>query len=358
VRLQRRSRVHSYLTQFAAGLGTFAVAGVFVFVIARPAGDREAGAAAEPPPLAMEITPAASEIPAAEIPPPAVEVVRPAPLITWAPAPSIASTAPPPEIAAHAAIVLDEASAAVLYEKEAHARLAPASLTKIMTALVALERTAPDEIVEVHVDGAGMRRSTVMGLLPGERLTMQALLYGLMLPSGNDAALAIAEHMAGSTQAFAELMNQRAAELGLQDTRFANPHGLDSAGHYTSAYDLALLTRAAMQRQDFRELVDTRAIAVTGALNTYHLGTLNPLYGRIAGVDGVKTGYTRRAQQTIVGSVTRDGHRVFVVLLRSPDRTGDALALFGWSFGAWSWPASPAVVAPDVENVDAENAGA
>ncbi len=244
-------------------------------------------------------------------------------------------------------MILDEASASVLYQKDPHARLSPASLTKIMTALLALEHGDVDATVDVSVDSRTMRGSTVMGLVPGERLTMQGLLYGLMLPSGNDAALAIAQAVSGSTPDFVDLMNRRAAELGMEDTHFANPHGLDASGHYTSAYDLALLTRTAMQRKDFRDIANTQAITVQGAINTYHLGTLNPLYGRIAGVDGVKTGYTRTAQQTIVGSVVRDGHRVYIVLLRSTDRTGDSLALLRWAFASWSWPATPGVVASD-----------
>ena len=185
--------------------------------------------------------------------------------------------------------------------------------------------------------------STVMGLVPGERLTLQGLLYGLMLPSGNDAALAIAQHVGGTTDNFVEMMNKRAAELGLEDTHFANPHGLDASGHYTSAYDLALITRAAMQRQDFRDIANTQYITVVGALKTYQMGTLNPLYGRIPGVDGVKTGYTRSAQETFVGSVTRDGHRVYVVLLRSTSRVNDGLALLRWAFASWSWPSAPSV---------------
>ena len=107
----------------------------------------------------------------------------------------------------------------------------------------------------------------------------------------SDAALAIAKHISGSTDAFVALMNQRAAEAGLVNTHFANPHGLDATGHYTSAYDLAVLTRLAMQRQDFRTIVNTKYRVVTGSMATYDLGTLNPLYGRLAGVDGVKTGF-------------------------------------------------------------------
>ncbi|MFA7248319.1 MAG: serine hydrolase [Dehalococcoidia bacterium] len=276
------------------------------------------------------------------VPAPAVLVPAPAPvparMIAWGPAPSLVPEAPPaPAIASDSAIVIDETSGVVLYEKDAHIRLPEASLTKIMTALLALERAHLEDQVEVTVDSRRMRGSTVMGLVPGERLTLEGLLYGLMLPSGNDAALAIAEHVSGSTDAFVALMNQRAAELGLVDTHFANPHGLDATSHYSSAFDLAVLTRVAMQRQDFREIVSTRYRVVTGALATYDLGTLNPLYSRLPGVDGVKTGYTRTARQTLVGSVTRDGHRVLVVVLRSPDRASDGAALFRWAFDTHTW---------------------
>jgi D-alanyl-D-alanine carboxypeptidase len=257
----------------------------------------------------------------------------------------VAGAASAPAISGDAAIVIDEASGVTMFEKDPHTRMPPASLTKIMSALVALERGHLDDRVEVTIDSRRMRGSTVMGLVPGERLSLEDLLYGLMLPSGNDAALAIAEHIAGDTDAFVALMNQRAAELGMINTHFANPHGLDNPTHYTSAYDLAVLTRVAMQRQDFRTIANTKHRVVTGLLSTYELGTLNPLYGRLAGVDGVKTGYTRTARQTLVGSVTRDGHRVLVVVLRSPDRAYDGTTLLRWAFEAYTWGTSPSTVA-------------
>lgn len=279
---------------------------------------------------------------------PAPAVVVSARLVPWGPTPNrLAASAPAPAIGGTAAIVLDEASGVVLYEKDAHARLPEASLTKIMTALLAIEHGNLDEQVDVQVDSRIMRGSTVMGLVPGERLTVDDLLYGLLLPSGNDAALAIAQHVSGSTEAFVALMNKRAGELGLVDTHFANPHGLDASGHYSSAYDLAVLTRTAMQLPEFRTIVNTRYRVVRGTLSTYQLGTLNPLYGRLAGVDGVKTGYTRTARQTLVGSVMRDGHRVYAVVMRSEDRASDGVALFNWTFDSYTW-AGPTTVASDI----------
>lgn len=293
-------------------------------------------------PAAMVAAHAIEALDAAD--PPAVPA--PAKLIAWGPAPTLVLGAvAAPTIAGEAGIVIDEASGITLYEKDAHTRLPQASLTKIMTALVALERGRASDVVEVNIDSRTMRGSTVMGLVPGEKLTLEDLLYGLMLPSGNDAALAIAEHISGSTQAFVTVMNQRAAELGLINTHFGNPHGLDSGGNYSSAFDLAVLTRVAMQREDFRTIANTKYRVAKGSIATYQLGTLNPLYGRVAGVDGVKTGYTRTARQTLVGSVVRDGHRVFVVILKSPDRATDGTALFNWAFQSHSWTPPSAVAA-------------
>ena len=281
----------------------------------------------------------------------AVSAPAPARMLAWGPAPSpLSSAATPPSVVGESAILIDETSGAVLYEKDPHAHLAPASVTKIMTALIALERGNPDDRVEVNIDSRTMRGSTVMGLIPGERLSLEDLLYGMMLPSGNDAALAIAEHISGSTPNFVALMNQRANELGLVDTHFVNPHGLDNPAHYSSAYDLAVLARIAMQRADFRTIVNTKYRVVKGMLATYQLGTLNPLYSRLAGVDGVKTGFTRNARQTLVGSVTRNGHRVIVVVLKSPDRASDGVGLLNWAFDAYSWP-SPTTVSADTSLV-------
>lgn len=310
---------------------------------------RAAGGSA-PPAFVSAAVPApadAADTPVTSVAAPAVAP----PLDFWGPPPALASPLAPPAVGADAAVVLDEASGSVLYEKSAHLRIAPASLTKIMTALIALERGDLRDTVAVNVDGRRMGRSTVMGLVPGERLSLEDLLYGLLLPSGNDAALAIAEHIGGSAEGFVAIMNARAAALGLADTHFANPHGLDAAGHYSSAYDLALLTRLAMQRADFRRIVNTGVYVAHGALHDYAMGSLNPLYGRIAGVDGVKTGYTRNARQAIVGSVSRDDHRVFVVVLRAGDRVSDSVALLNWTFTAYTWPAAPSAVAADTAAV-------
>ncbi len=295
------------------------------------------GQSPPPPPLLVTAPEPLGSVPQPTAVPSFTVVMSPR-LAVWGPTPGLRAEAPPPpSIVADAAILLDEDSGIALFEKNAHVHLSPASLTKIMTALIALERGDLAAEVEVHVDSRRMRGSTVMGLVPGERLTLENLLYGLMLPSGNDAALAIAEHIGGTTPAFIDMMNARAVELGLVDTHFANPHGLDSAGHYSSAYDLAVLTRVAMQHEQFRTFASTTYHVVASNMSTYRLGTLNPLYGRLVGVDGVKTGYTRRARQTLVGSVTRDGRRVYVVILRSENRASDGASLLDWAFAAHIW---------------------
>lgn len=254
----------------------------------------------------------------------------------WAEAPSSLGTAAP-AISAAAAIVVDEASGAMLYGKDEHHRLGPASLTKIATAILAIEAGDLDRVVDVDFDPAELRRSTLMGLESGDQFTMRDLLYGLMLPSGNDAALAIGRALAGSDSAFVQAMNDLAARLGLADTHFVNPHGLGRPGHYSSAHDLATLARYAMAMPEFQPLAATRGWTAHGS-RVLSMWNLNPMLGRYPGADGVKTGYTRTSGKTLVVSATRDGHRVYVVLLNAPDREGDAEALLDWAFANHTWP--------------------
>ncbi|MDA1239333.1 MAG: D-alanyl-D-alanine carboxypeptidase [Chloroflexi bacterium] len=256
----------------------------------------------------------------------------------WASAPARRGNAPPPKISATSAIVVDEASMAVLYEHDPHLRRAPASLAKIPTAIIAAERGDLDALVTVDVDASTMRRSTVMGLRPEDEFTLLDLLYGLMLPSGNDAALAIARHLSGSEFAFAEEMTALTKRLGLQDSRFSNPHGLGSRSQYTTAYDLAAMSRYLMTFPVLAEIAGARSWVAEGA-RTIRMSTYNALLYTYAGADGLKTGYTRSAGKTYAGSATRDGHRIYVVLLDAPNREEDARRLLDWAFEAYSWPA-------------------
>ena len=254
----------------------------------------------------------------------------------WASGPTMAeSSTPAPANAALAAIVIDEASGAVLYEKDAHRQLPPASLTKIATAILAAERGNFDETVTVDVDSRTMRGSTVMGVIPGDRFTMRDLLHGLMMPSGNDAALAIGRALAGSDAAFVQQMNDLSRRLGLTDTNWANPHGLNGLDHRTSAYDLAILSRYYMSFPELRD-VASKGVYMAQGDRAIQMYTLNPLFG-YPGVDGLKTGYTRTAGSTLVTSRVKDGNRVFVVILNDGNRAGDAWALTQWAFAAYRW---------------------
>jgi D-alanyl-D-alanine carboxypeptidase len=280
--------------------------------------------------------PQADTAPTAEIEPAVVAPAFPLPE-PWAPPPASRNAVAPPEIAGLAAVVIDEASGAVLYEKDAHTPLPPASLTKIATAILGLEYGDLDAHVEVDVDSRVMRGSTVMGLEPGDRFSLRDLLYGLMLPSGNDAALAIGRHVAGSDHGFVERMNGLVQRLGLRESQYANPHGLGGRQNVASAYDIAMLSRYAMTLPGFHELVNARSWLARGS-RTIPLSNINTFLGYYPGADGVKTGYTRSAGSTLAASAVRNGHRVYVVVLNSPVRNEDARRLLNWTFTSFTWP--------------------
>jgi D-alanyl-D-alanine carboxypeptidase len=256
------------------------------------------------------------------------------------PAPQRVGGDPPPRIGAKEFVVIDGDSGAVLLEQFAHKRVAPASTTKILTAMVALERNDPAEVVTASYDPSELIDSTLMGLRVGDRITLEDLLYGLMLPSGNDAALAIATHVGGSRSRFVELMNQKTAELGLSDSHWANPHGLDAPGHYTSPYDMVQLARAGMRDPRFQALSAARVRSVRAGARTYDVFNLNRVLTQVPGADGVKIGFTDDAGRTIVASATRDGHRVYVGAFHSTDLVADCKPLFEWAFKNHAWPTS------------------
>ncbi len=235
----------------------------------------------------------------------------------------------PPQIVAKAAVVIDAATGAVIYEKNAHQRRAPASTTKMMTALVTLEKARLDEVVtaspNVKVE------PSIIGLDPGDQLTVEQLLYGLLLPSGNDAAVALADHVGGSMSRFAALMNARAEQLGLKDTHFVNSHGLDVDGHYSSAYDLAIIARTALQNPVFGKIVATREYRIAAPIR-WMFKNNNQLLGSYPGADGVKTGYTDNAGRCLVASATRSSKRVISVVLDSDAMWDDSTALLDYYF--------------------------
>ncbi len=238
----------------------------------------------------------------------------------------------PPGLSATAALVVDLDADQVLYALNADTPLPPASTVKVMTALVVLQQVSVDDMVTVSYNAAATPGSRT-GLVAPERLTVRDLLYGLLLPSGNDAAVALAEHVAGAEDAFVALMNQQAAVLGLTATNFVNVHGLDAAGMTVSAADLVTLTRAALAYPLFAQIVATPSAAIAGRA----LSNTNELLGRYAGADGVKTGTTDAAGECLVASAVRNGHRVVVAILGSADRYGDARALLDFAASGWRW---------------------
>lgn len=221
-----------------------------------------------------------------------------------------------PRISAGAAIVLDADTGRVLYEKNAYARRSIASTTKIMTAIVALENGSDDEDVVVSKRAASIGGSTV-NLKEGKTYKFKDLMYAMMLRSGNDAAIAIAEHIGGSVELFAEMMNRKAAEIGATNTNFVTPHGLDDPQHYSTAYDLALITQYALKNEKFCKIVGTKSSVFEGN----NINNTNEMLSLYPGADGVKTGYTGQAGRCLVTTVSQNGWRVISVVLNCSSRT-------------------------------------
>ena len=213
-------------------------------------------------------------------------------------------------ISAQKAILMDAQTGRVLYEKSADSRSLIASTTKIMTALVVCEQCNVLDRVRIPKEAVGIEGSS-MYLKEGEVLTVQDLLYGLMLHSGNDAAVALAIYCGGTVEGFAQLMNDKARLLGLDGTHFENPNGLDSPQHYSTARDLAVLTAYAMENPIFAKTVSTKTVRIGQRVLTNH----NKLLWRVEGADGVKTGYTKAAGRILVSSAVRDGRRLVCVTI-------------------------------------------
>lgn len=232
-----------------------------------------------------------------------------------------------PDVSAQCSILMDAATDTVLSEKNADCQMLIASTTKIMTALVVMENCNLEDTLTVKTEYTLVEGSS-MYLKAGEKLKVREVLYGLMLSSGNDAAVALACHTAGSIDKFAKMMNAKAKELGMNNSSFKNPHGLDADGHYSTARDMAVLTVAAMDNHDFAEVVSTKSINVAGRYLTNH----NKLLWKYDGVLGVKTGFTRSAGRSLVSCAERDGMRLVCVTLNAPDDWDDHGALYTWGF--------------------------
>lgn len=251
-----------------------------------------------------------------------------------------------PAISAASAIVYEPMTGTVLYEKDPDRRMLVASTTKIMTALLALERCDPDEPVAVTASHAAVEGSSAY-LKQGETYTAEELVYALLLVSGNDAAAALADHIGGDMAGFAALMNEKCEALALKNTHFVNAHGLDDPEHYSTARDLARLTAAAMENADFRRIFGAARYEKDGRVYCNH----NRLLQSCPGCTGGKTGYTRAAGRILVSCAEREGMRLICVTLSDPDDWRDHAALYDALFAAWRFlpiPGSRAARVPVV----------
>lgn len=242
-----------------------------------------------------------------------------------------------PEVSARAAICVDAESFGVIYEKNADEKLPMASTTKIITAITAIENGDLDSTVTVS-EHASLTEGSSVYLAKGERLSLRELLYALMLESGNDAAVAIAEHISGSEEEFAKLMNETCRKAGANNTSCVTVNGLDAQDHYTTARDLALLTRYAMRSEVFREIASSekQTIPWQGKEWDRTLENHNKLLKTYPGANGVKTGYTKKSGRCLVSSASRGALSTIVVTLNAPDDWNDHKKLLDYSFESFS----------------------
>lgn len=253
------------------------------------------------------------------------------------PNPVLGSETSFPVLSAQGALAVDLSSGINLYEKNADAKLLPASTTKIVTALTAFDKYSLDQILTVpkmpYVDGQKM------GLAVGEQMTAENLLYGLLVYSANDAAETLARDYPDGYDAFISAMNIKAKELSMESSNFENPVGFDSPNQFTTAKDLVRVSEVAMRNPVFAKIVGTKSISiddVTGK-HTYHLGNVNELLGVVNGVAGVKTGWTENARENLVTFIERDGHKIMIAVLGSQDRFGETKELINWIFTNYKW---------------------
>ncbi|MBM7584404.1 D-alanyl-D-alanine carboxypeptidase [Bacillus pakistanensis] len=240
-----------------------------------------------------------------------------------------------PSVSAQRAILMDGDTGRVLYEKDAHTKSRIASITKIMTAVLAVESGKLNEMVKISDLASGTEGSSLY-LKPGEKVKLEDLVYGLMLRSGNDSAVAIAEHVGGSLDGFVYLMNKKAEEIGMVNSHFENPHGLDDhENHYSSAYDMALLTKYAMELDKYREIAGTKVHTAPDPESEWDRKwknknrLLTELYKYST---GGKTGYTKRAKRTLVSTASKGGDDLISVTLNGPDDWNDHIQMFEYGF--------------------------
>ena len=234
------------------------------------------------------------------------------------------------ETSAASAILMDADSGRVLYERNAGQKMLIASTTKILTALVAIRHGDLNASVKVSREAAYTEGSS-MYLKEGETLTLETLLYGVLLCSGNDAAVAVAQHVGGSVKGFVALMNEKARELGMEHSSFANPNGLDDEQHYSTARDMAKLARAALENETLMRIASTRSVTIGGRTMTNH----NKLLHYVDGCLGLKTGYTKAAGRTLVSCAEKNGQRLIAVTLQDGNDWADHQALYEYGFSAY-----------------------
>ena len=236
-------------------------------------------------------------------------------------------------VSAKSAVVMEASTGRVLYQKNAFEKMPMASTTKIMTALVAIENGNLSDMVTVSANASGVEGSSIW-LSPGETMTLSDLLFGLMLASGNDAAIAIAEHIGGDVETFVGMMNDKAREIGAYNTHFVNPNGLPADNHYTTAYDLALISAYAMQNKMFREIVKTQYKTLPWEGHEWDrvVKNKNKILWNYEGGNGIKTGFTKEAGRCLAAAAEREGMQLVSVVLCAPDMFNDCMALMDYGF--------------------------
>src|SRR5699024_10434536 len=235
-----------------------------------------------------------------------------------------------PKVSANNAILIEQSSGRVLFERKAHEQQPIASITKIMTAIIAIESGELNKTVTVSNRAVNAIGSSIY-LEEGEKIKLKDLIYGLMLRSGNDAAVAISEHVGGSMEGFVHLMNQKAQWLGMTNTSFENPHGLDTDNHYSTAYDMAVLMRYAMDNETFRQVTKTKSYKSENRVYAWK-NKHKLLTGMYDHINGGKTGFTRIAGRTLVSSALKDDMELIAVTLNGPDDWRDHIGMFEWGF--------------------------
>lgn len=242
---------------------------------------------------------------------------------------------PAPDVSAQTAILIEANSGEALYEKNSEEKSYPASITKIMTALLAIENGTLDKKVKVSENAAGVEGSSIY-LEPGEMISLRDLVYGLMLRSGNDAAIAIAEEIGGSTENFVLMMNRRAHEMGAYNTHFMNPNGLHDPEHYTTAKDMALIAMAAMKNPEFKKIAAVKSWVTNRGEGKYnYFYNKNKVVYQYNGGTGIKIGYTKAAGRTLVASSERDSMELICVVMNAPDWFQDTYKLMDYAYGQY-----------------------